>query len=343
MRSPSYLYFFVWLAAFYGCWLAGVFFFNLWPIVAAHWPIATAMAAGSYFAGSTPMGGGTVGFPVLVLLFDQPSSLGRDFSFAVQSIGMTSASILILCRRQELEWPMLKSALVGSLISTPVGVLLVAPMVPDLYVKLLFAVLWGSFGLLHLARVNTFVSYQGITPTRHRFDFWCGLAIGVTGGLAIAGVTGVGIDMLIYTVLVLLCRADLRIAIATSVILMAFTSIVGIATGMISGRVAPAVLGHWLAAAPVVAIGAPAGALLVSKLNRRITLLVVATLCVGQLAWTIHHEWHALTPWTLGLVLLGLGLFCLVFAELGRWGFRLWRDQACEPDPIPEGRPQKSR
>ena len=42
--------------------------------------IAAAMAVGSYFAGSTPMGGGTVGFPVLVLLFDGPATLGRDFA-----------------------------------------------------------------------------------------------------------------------------------------------------------------------------------------------------------------------------------------------------------------------
>jgi hypothetical protein len=36
------------------------------------------MAFGSYVAGSTPMGGGTVGFPILVLLFDLPATLGRD-------------------------------------------------------------------------------------------------------------------------------------------------------------------------------------------------------------------------------------------------------------------------
>lgn len=320
--------FVAWLLAFYATWLAAVFFFDLWRVVADHWPIATTMAAGSYFAGSTPMGGGTVGFPVLVLLFDQSTSLGRDFSFAVQSIGMTSAAILILCRRQEIEWPMLKGALLGSLISTPIGVLVIAPWVPDLYVKLLFAVLWGSFGLLHLARVNEFVGYQGITPTRHRFDTWCGLAIGISGGMVIAGVTGVGIDMLIYTVLVLLCRADLRIAIATSVLLMAFTSMVGIATGLIAGRVAPEVFGHWIAAAPVVAIGAPIGALLVSRLDRRITLLVVAMLCVGQLLWTLHHEWQLLTLWALVLVALGLGFFCLLFAELGRWGERLRKHHA---------------
>ena len=90
--------------------------------------LAAAMAVGSYVAGSTPMGGGTVGFPVLVLLMDLPATLGRDFSFAIQAIGMTSASIYILCRRQELEWPMLRASLPGALLGTPLGIAFVAPL-----------------------------------------------------------------------------------------------------------------------------------------------------------------------------------------------------------------------
>jgi uncharacterized membrane protein YfcA len=103
--------------------------------------MAVAMAAGSYVAGSTPMGGGTVGFPVLVLLMDLPATLGRDFSFAIQSVGMTSASIYILCKRQELEWPMLRAALLGALVGTPLGILYIAPLASDLFIKLLFAIL----------------------------------------------------------------------------------------------------------------------------------------------------------------------------------------------------------
>jgi len=82
--------FLLWLAAFYISWLLIVSLNGLWPVVRDHWPIAAAMAAGSYFAGSTPMGGGTVGFPVLVLLFDLPATLGRNFGLAVQSIGAWS-------------------------------------------------------------------------------------------------------------------------------------------------------------------------------------------------------------------------------------------------------------
>ena len=152
----------IWLVAFYGSWLAFVVFGGYLQTVADHWPMAAAMAAGSYVAGSTPMGGGTVGFPVLVLLMDLPAMLGRDFSFAIQAVGMTSASIYILCSRQELEWPMLRAALPGALVGTPLGILFVAPLASDLFIKLLFAAMWCSFGLLHLRRINEITADEPI-------------------------------------------------------------------------------------------------------------------------------------------------------------------------------------
>ena len=285
------------------------------------------MAAGSYIAGSTPMGGGTIGFPILVLAFDQPAALGRDFSFAVQSIGMTSAAIFILCRRQALEWPMLRAALLGSLIGTPLGIVFVAPHTPELFIKLLFAVIWGSFGILHFQRARELTRHEGITPTDAAFDARIGFAIGLLGGATVASITGVGIDMLLYTVLVLLVHADLRIAIATSVVLMAFTSVVGIATKLLLGEVQPGVWAHWLAAAPVVAVGAPLGALIVAYIGRVLTLRIVAALCVLQLAWTIQHEWDALGPWSLAAVAIGLALFLLAFQELHDLGDRMARRQ----------------
>jgi uncharacterized membrane protein YfcA len=176
-RNPL-LPFFAWLALFYGGWALLVVAGGYVETVLAHWPMAAAMAAGSYVAGSTPMGGGTVGFPVLVLLMDLPATLGRDFSFAVQAVGMTSASIYILCSRQPLERPMLKAALLGTLAGTPLGIIFVAPLATDLFIKLLFATLWCSFGLLHLRRINEITSYEGMTPHDKAFDYRAGLIVG---------------------------------------------------------------------------------------------------------------------------------------------------------------------
>ena len=326
LHKPHRLFpFYLWLATFYMAWLFLVIGGGYVETAIRHWPMAVAMAAGSYVAGSTPMGGGTVGFPVLVLLMDLPASLGRDFSFAIQSVGMTSASIYVLCKRQELEWPMLRAACVGALVGTPVGILFVAPLASDLFIKLLFATMWCSFGVLHLRRINEITSYEGMTPHDVSFDHRVGFAVGLLGSLSIASITGVGIDMMIYMVLVLWCHADLRIAIPTSVVLMAFTSLVGVAAKAAFGDFQPGTLENWLAAAPVVAVGAPFGAMMVSRIGRRPTLLIVSILCVLQFAWTLHHERDSLSWLSLAAALLGVVLFLLIFQDMYRHGYRLAR------------------
>jgi uncharacterized membrane protein YfcA len=317
--------FYAWLLLFYSGWGLLVLGGGHLQTVLAHWPMAAAMAAGSYVAGSTPMGGGTVGFPVLVLLMDLPAALGRDFSFAIQAVGMTSASIYILCSRQELEWPMLRAAIPGALIGAPIGILFLAPLASDLFIKLLFASMWCSFGLLHLRRIDEITSYEGMTPHDKTFDYKVGFSVGLLGAMSVASITGVGIDMFIYMVLVLWCHADLKIAIPTSVVLMAFTSVVGITTKLYLGDLQAGTFENWLAAAPVVAVGAPFGAMVVSKIGRRATLIVVSLLCVVQFAWTLVHERSALTAWSLSAAVLGVILFLLIFQDMYRHGYRLAR------------------
>jgi uncharacterized membrane protein YfcA len=326
---------FVWLGLFYAAWSWLVFGCGNLATALAHWPIAAAMAAGSYAAGSTPMGGGTVGFPILVLLFDQPAQLGRDFSFAVQSIGMVSASIFILARRQPLASAMLRGALVGVTFGLPLGIFLVAPHVPGLWIKLVFATVWGSFGVLHLWRIGEIAGHTGMTDFDERWDRRVGFTIGLLSGATVVAVSGVGVDMVIYTVLVLLCRTDLKIAIPTSVLIMAYASLVGIATKSLFTGVQPGVYANWLAAAPVVALGAPLGVFVVEKVGRKPTLLVVAVLCVGQLAWTLHDERAMLGGGGIVACLAAVALCLLGFEALRAWGGRLVARTAARVRPQP--------
>ncbi len=307
---------FLWLALFYGTWASLIFIRDLWGVVAEHWPMAVAMAIGSYAAGSTPMGGGTVGFPILVLLFDQPAQLGRDFSLAVQAIGMTSASIFILARRQPIAVPMLKGAIAGATFGVPLGIIFVAPWIPALWIKLTFAVVWGSFGVLHLWRIHEISSHKRISGINDHWDFRAGLAIGLLAGASVVSVSGVGIDMILYTVLVLVCRADLKISIPSSVIIMAYASVIGILTKMLFTGVEPGVFGNWVAAAPVVALGAPLGAFIVSLIGRKPTLIVVAILCVVQLFWTFYREQEALGSMGIAIALAAVALCLYGFEKL---------------------------
>lgn len=314
---------FIWLGLFYATWILLLQADGAWQAAKDHWAMALAMAIGSYAAGSTPMGGGTVGFPVLVLLFDMPATLGRDFSFAVQSIGMVSASIFILARRQPLAASMLKGAIVGALVGAPIGIIFFAPLIPELWIKVTFAVLWGSFGVLHLYRINEIAGNIGMTEFDEHWDLRVGFVLGALSSLLAVSVTGVGIDMVLYAALVLLCRADLKIAIPTSVVIMALTSVYGVVIKSLTNSWQPGVYENWLAAAPVVALGAPLGVFIVERVGRKPTLLVVAALCVGQFVWTCFSEKDALGLTGIALAIGALVLCLLVFERLRSWGNHL--------------------
>ncbi|MEC9373834.1 MAG: sulfite exporter TauE/SafE family protein [Planctomycetota bacterium] len=309
--------FLLWLGAFYTAWLIILLQGDNLAAAIHQWRIAVAMALGSYFAGSTPMGGGTVGFPFLVLLFDQPASVGRNFSLAVQSVGMVSASIFIFVTRRTLAWSILSPALIASLITTPLALAFIAPYAPPLLVKLLFAVIWASFGVMHFVRLREITAMHGHKTASPRLDLALGVSVGLVGGI-LSAITGVGIDMLIYAVLVTLLRTDLKIAIPTSVVIMAFTSLVGITSSRLLGQVEPEVFPLWLAAAPVVALGAPFGALVVHFMPRKPTLLIVSALCIGQYIWTLIDE--RVTGWPLLLSLFGVLAFNALFHIMYRAG-----------------------
>jgi hypothetical protein len=85
---------------------------------------------------------------------------------------------------------------------------------------------------------------------------------------------------------------------------MAFNSVLGTAIKQVTTGIESGVWGNWLAAAPVVALGAPLGAFVVGLIGRRLTLLFVAILCVMQFAWACYHE-------RVGLGLVGVTVACV--------------------------------
>lgn len=332
MRSASgwrsLLPWFAWLALFYGAWASWLTWSGQWGLAAARWPMAVAMAVGSFFAGSTPMGGGTVGFPMLVLLFGQPVALGRDFSLLVQSIGMVSASVFILASRTPVAWGVLRWSLPACLVAMPIGLFVVAPALSPGLVKLVFAVVGCSFGLLHVVRLRDIVGCAERSTRAPWQDRLTGLLVGVVGAGCLASTTGVGTDIVLYLLVLGLARMDVKVAVPTSVIAMAFTSVVGAVTLIATGRMHPDVWGHWYAAAPVVALGAPLGAVAVQVVSRTGTLLVVSLLLIGQFVWTCVDG--GIFGWDLILPLAGIALSYALFHA----GFALTaREPAAEAVP----------
>ena len=66
------------------------------------WPAGLAMMIGSFVAGSTPLGGGVIAFPVSVLFLRFTSGESRDISLLIQSVGMNAASYLLVRYKRNL-------------------------------------------------------------------------------------------------------------------------------------------------------------------------------------------------------------------------------------------------
>ncbi|MFG0283059.1 MAG: sulfite exporter TauE/SafE family protein [Phycisphaerales bacterium JB039] len=319
-RLASFAPFIYWVLWFDIAWLTAVAALGLWSAALAQWPIALAMLFGSYIAGSTPMGGGTVGFPIIVLLYGEDVSIGRNFSFLIQSVGMSSASIFLLCARRIIAWRLLMVSAGTATVVIPLALWLLVPIAPAPLVKLTFATIWAGFGMMTLVKLRELLASHTLPDLPVRFDWACGVAIGFIGGVTTA-LTGVGIDMILYTVLVLLYRCDLRIAIATSVIAMAYCSLVGSVSSAALGAIELDVIHKWLAAAPVVLIGAPLGALAMQYLSKTRTLQIVSALCLGQFVWTLWKVDGSAAM--IGGAIVAVLLLNLAFMATYAWGRRL--------------------
>jgi uncharacterized protein len=103
--------------------------------------------------------------------------------------------------------------------------------------------------------------------------------------------------MVLYSVLVLRYRCDLKIAVPTAVSMGALTSLLAIAVHALMGDIGTEVFYNWLAAAPIVVLGAPLGTYLVSIIPRIRTLYFVSLLCVFQFIWTVSQVMPGIGEW----------------------------------------------
>ncbi len=288
LRGPLMKYWYLYVGGFYLIWSVLVVGFSHWADALAHWRMAMVMMLGSVVAGSTPMGGGTVAFPTLVLFFRQPANMGRDFAMAIQALGMTSAMIFILCRKTPIRFRMLAGSSIGAAFGLLAGTFGIAPYLSGSIVKLLFSSVWVSFGILTLVKNRELCSLTRVPLLPRTADFLIAVCVGLVGGV-VNSIIGVGIEMVVYTVLVLRYRCDLKVAVPTAVSMGALTSIMAIALHALLGDVGREVFYNWLACGPIVVFGAPLGAYLVSVIPRIRTLYFVSVLCVLQFIWTLHQ------------------------------------------------------
>jgi uncharacterized protein len=91
------------------------------------------------------IGGAAVAFPVMTLVFGISPIVARDFSFMIQSIGMTAASGVILWMGVLIEMKALIYCTIGGTAGIIIGLEYIELEPP--YAKMYFVVIWGAFAL----------------------------------------------------------------------------------------------------------------------------------------------------------------------------------------------------
>ena len=292
----------------------------------ANWEIAITMVFGSMVAGGTSMGGGAVAFPVLTKYLQVPPHEATVFSLAIQSIGMSAASLTIIAMKTKVEWRFIRWASCGGILGIILGTFLLEPILPAKAIKMSFTMMISSFAILFLAlnvtprKRNTGILNWGIKEQIISF------VVGIIGGV-ISSLVGSGMDIFSFSVMVLLFGLCEKISTPTSVILMAINAIAGfLLHNFLIGDFVEPVVNYWLAAIPVVVVGAPVGALLCSLLNHKTITALVVTLIFIELASSL-----LLIPLSAKLIYFSIFLF-IIFSATYYW---MYQSTACIPKRKP--------
>ena len=239
-------------------------------LFAGQWQVMTTMVFGAFIAGSSPEGSASIAYPVFTLLLKITPDDARNFAFAIQSIGMTAASIFILNRKTKLEWNYIKYITVFGLPGLLCGTYLLLPHVIPSTAKLIFVSLWFGFGLVlwHQNRSSDVLRLDYL-PALKTGDKLLLAAFGFAGGL-ISALFGTGINILSYCFMVSYYRISEKVATPSSVLIMTVETIFGFMLhALLLNDFSDRSRDMWLACIPLVVFFAPLGAFIIQYLPRR--------------------------------------------------------------------------
>jgi len=272
---------------------------------------------GSFIAGATSEGGGAVAFPVFTKALHIPPQDAKVFSLAIQSVGMTAASLLIIIMRLPVEWRIIRWASLAGVPGIIIGAAWLAPQLPPAVIKMSFTVMVSSFAFTLFALNRGIRLVHDRLPAPGRRELGLVMLAGFLGGV-MSGMVGNGIDIVTFSLMVLLFHISEKVATPTSVILMAINSLMGfVLHAFIIGGFTPQVQAYWIAAIPVVVVGAPLGALVCSWLDR----IVIARLLIGLIAVELVTS-LIIIPMTAQVVLVS-GMMFLLFFGLYLWMYNV--------------------
>lgn len=246
----------IWLATVFTVWVTLVSIGPGFDFYREYWIYPLLMSIGSSVAGFTPEGGGAVAFPILNLYVKTSAQVARDFSLAIQCIGMVSASIYIVTTKgynRDFYKPIpfyVFISMIGFVCANFIYPFVSVKIVQTTFIALAFAFI-----------VSFWINKQYGTKETMDLDFRTALKMIVFclyGGAA-AAFFGTGSDMLVYVFLTTYYGLKEKLATDTSIIVMACVSVLGTIYKINTNDIQPKIYWMWLAAMPAAAIFGPLG------------------------------------------------------------------------------------
>jgi uncharacterized membrane protein YfcA len=296
-------------------WLIYMQISSSWVLFEENWFMTITMIFGSFIAGASSEGGGAIAYPVMTLLFEIEPQVARNFSFAIQSVGMTFASLWIILSRIRIEKNYLLLAGLGGFFGIIIGSIYIVPLVRPDFAKMMFVSFWLSFGIA-LWVVNFVRKKKSINqlPSLSKSQSIELISVGLIGGI-FSSVLGNGIDICTFSYVVLKYGLSEKIATPTSVILMTSNAIIGfIIHYFFLDTIQSEVINYWLVSVPVVIFGAPLGAYVITHINRKTIAGILIAIIVVQFfsALLIIKPGLLLSLFSLSIFMAGILLFFVI-------------------------------
>jgi uncharacterized membrane protein YfcA len=276
MISKKYI-FPIWIALVFCVWLALLLTGPGFALFKTHWVYSLMMTFGAAIAGYTPEGGGAVAYPILSLYFKITPPIARDFSLAIQAIGMVSASIYIIFNKKR-DWSFYRFIPLYAGLNF-VGFIIVSALFSNLAFttfQMLFVCLAFAF-IISFWITKTYGTKDNFIPDTFRKIVATSVFCFLGGGAS--AMFGTGADMFLYILLSVYYGVKEKEGTDLSIILMATVSVFGIFyRGIILNEVDGSVYYMWLATVPVVVLFAPFGNMLLKVFKKERMLLFVLLL-----------------------------------------------------------------
>lgn len=278
----------IWIGCLMLAWLLYMFYTNYWGRVFDNLNMTGVMSFASFIAGSTPLGGGAVAFPILTILYKIPTPQARDFSLMIQAVGMTSASVSILFfKKVKLNIALLLYCSIAGVLGVFLATTRLDGLLNPQLLKVGFMAFLSGF-LLNLVLSKSYFNNRATNIPTNAATVGVFMFFSFIGGI-VSGWLGTGIDIIVFSLLGLFYKVKYNVATAFSVVLMSIISIFGalFRVANSSQLVAYDTWSIWYAAIPAVIIGAPMGALFIRTKSNNVILGLILLCFITELFFVV--------------------------------------------------------